>query len=351
MEGSPSLVEQISAIPQPGSPAAFDPSEFHDAVYEGDIDLVEEMIASGVPCDVVDGDGNTALLLAAEGEPLIVDALIKAGCNVNHQNEEGATALMSAVRYEDHDIVDALIKAGADPEIMDKHGQKAADMVTSADVAKALGIAQEDSEAKAPAAPNDTGRRASVSQRGNGIGRRASVANVAMDVAGLFIAISDGDADEVETALKGGVDINSRDDDLNTPLILAAEGEPAIVQLLLDRGADMDLQNRNGVTALIAAVKYEDPELAMMLIQAGASMDIRDRKGVARRILRWRSTRACRRRWRRSLAPARPSRSRRAPRRAAATRGDAARWCTFLRRCARCWTRSPRVTTRRSRSS
>ena len=200
MEGSPSLVEQISAIPQPGSPAAFDPSEFHDAVYEGDIDLVEEMIASGVPCDVVDGDGNTALLLAAEGEPLIVDALIKAGCNVNHQNEEGATALMSAVRYEDHDIVDALIKAGADPEIMDKHGQKAADMVTSADVAKALGIAQEDSEAKAPAAPNDTGRRASVSQRGNGIGRRA-VANVAMDVAGLFIAISDGDADEVETPL------------------------------------------------------------------------------------------------------------------------------------------------------
>ena len=94
------------------------------------------------------------------------------------------------------------------------------------------------------------------------------------------------------------------------------------MQLLLDRGADMDLQNRNGVTALIAAVKYEDPELAMMLIQAGASMDIRDRKG--RRAADFAmEVDACRRRWRRSLAPARPSRSRRA--RAAHTR--TARWC------------------------
>ena len=41
-------------------------------------------------------EGNTALLYAAEGEPKLVESLLKAGCDVNHQNNEGLTALMHA---------------------------------------------------------------------------------------------------------------------------------------------------------------------------------------------------------------------------------------------------------------
>ena len=46
--------------------------------------------------------------------------------------------------------------------------------------------------------------------------------------------------------------------DANTPLIMAAEGEYAICEALLAHGASVDLQNRNGISALIAAVKYTD---------------------------------------------------------------------------------------------
>ena len=46
--------------------------------------------------DARDEDGNTALILAAEGEPQIVEVLIAAGCNLNLQNEAGVTALMRA---------------------------------------------------------------------------------------------------------------------------------------------------------------------------------------------------------------------------------------------------------------
>jgi hypothetical protein len=51
--------------------------------------------------------------------------------------------------------------------------------------------------------------------------------------------------------LDAGVPVDSLDDDENTPLIIAAEGEDLIVELLLERGADIDKQNRNGVTALV----------------------------------------------------------------------------------------------------
>lgn len=69
---------------------------FFNAVAEGDVDEVDEIIAENVPLDSQDEDGNTALILAAEGEPQIVEVLIAAGCNLNLQNEAGVTALMRA---------------------------------------------------------------------------------------------------------------------------------------------------------------------------------------------------------------------------------------------------------------
>ena len=54
-----------------------------EAVTEGDSDEVEALLAKGVEVNGIDEDGNTALHLAAEGEPQIVAALIAAKCDVN----------------------------------------------------------------------------------------------------------------------------------------------------------------------------------------------------------------------------------------------------------------------------
>ena len=75
-----------------------DPADFFEAVAEGDVDLVVEFIHKGFNVDSVDDEGNSALLFAAEGEPLIVEALLEAGCNINHQNANGVTALMRAIK-------------------------------------------------------------------------------------------------------------------------------------------------------------------------------------------------------------------------------------------------------------
>jgi ankyrin repeat protein len=74
-------------------------------------ELVEELLGKGVPVDSTDDEGNTALLLAAEGEPEIVDICLKHGANVNHQNSEGLSALMCAVKYEDEAIITLLVEA------------------------------------------------------------------------------------------------------------------------------------------------------------------------------------------------------------------------------------------------
>ena len=70
----------------------------------------------------------------------------------------------------------------------------------------------------------------------------------------LVRAFRDADPRAVRKLIDGGADVNARDEDDNTPLILAAfYANPECVALLLQKGADANAANKAGVTALIRA--------------------------------------------------------------------------------------------------
>lgn len=92
----------------------------YDAVSDGDIDAVREALASGILVDVEDDHGCTALIMACEGEPLIVEELLARGAEVNHQSHDGTTALMTAVKYEDENIVGQVLACPACASTMRK---------------------------------------------------------------------------------------------------------------------------------------------------------------------------------------------------------------------------------------
>lgn len=68
---------------------------------------------------------------------------------------------------------------------------------------------------------------------------------------------------------------STRDNDGNTALIQNA-WDPDIATLLIERGADVNAQNKEGWTALFSA---SSEKLARALLQHGASVTIRDKKG------------------------------------------------------------------------
>ena len=102
------------------------------------------------------------------------------------------------------------------------------------------------------------------------------------DVDTLYRAAGGGDTSRVLTLLESGVDVNARTSDESYALNRAAVYNQAeMVRLLLDRGADPNVQNGEGDTPLICATKYAGGHAATvkLLVEGGTDLMIKDKDG------------------------------------------------------------------------
>jgi len=102
-------------------------------------------------------------------------------------------------------------------------------------------------------------------------------AALAGDGAGLFQAIRNGDLTAVKSHLAKG-EIEARDKRGATPLMHAAAfGNIETLKLLLDTGADVNARNHFDATALLWCARA--PDKARLLIERGASVNIQSKQG------------------------------------------------------------------------
>ena len=103
-----------------GQMAKFD---FGAAIAFGDLDSILSHIEEGTDVNALI-EGTSPLLIATiQGRTDIVSALVKAGADVDAQNQtNGATALAAAAFLGYSEVAEALISAGADPSIADYEG-------------------------------------------------------------------------------------------------------------------------------------------------------------------------------------------------------------------------------------
>jgi ankyrin repeat protein len=94
----------------------------------------------------------------------------------------------------------------------------------------------------------------------------------------LHIVVKRRDSTWLGFLLAKGAKPDVRDAQGNTPLAAAAQlGYTEGVQLLLDRRANVNLENNQGVTPLISAVQNRDMATTRLLLAAGASATRADR--------------------------------------------------------------------------
>lgn len=90
--------------------------------------------------------------------------------------------------------------------------------------------------------------------------------------------------EKVQQDLTNGADVNAKDDDGKTALMVAAyniEGKPEVARVLLEHGADVNAKDSRGKTALIWATDgvHQAPEVVRVLLQHGADVNAKDKDG------------------------------------------------------------------------
>ncbi|XP_051954360.1 kinase D-interacting substrate of 220 kDa B-like isoform X4 [Xyrauchen texanus] len=207
----------------------------------------------------VDGrsdNGQTPLMLASEqGSLEIVQELIRRGANVNLDDVDCWSALISAAKEGHVEVVKELLENSAYIEHRDMGGWTA---LTWASYKGRVEVATFLLESEAN--PNTTGQQYSVYP--------------------IIWAAGRGHAEIVKLLLEHGAKVNCSDKYGTTPLIWAArKGHYDCVMHLLENGADVDQEGANSMTALIVAVKGGYTEVVKELLKRNPNVNMTDKDG------------------------------------------------------------------------
>jgi cytohesin len=216
--------------------------------------------------------------------------LIRAAAQLEARDGEGRTPLHVAVQQDDNDdVVAGLLAAGADPNALDERRSPPLD--------RAVSVRTEALLLRAGARPRDA-----LHSQAEAVGEK------------LMAAIERDDEEAFADALESGADLGFRDSFGRTPLLSAVEqnrthmvtrlldagadvnashgvfgyaslhiagreGAEAMIRLLLERGASVDLVTLERHTVLHAAASGGVVWFAQLLLERGAALDARGEGG------------------------------------------------------------------------
>jgi ankyrin repeat protein len=192
--------------------------ELHASASKGDATAVRDLLAKGASIDARDDNGRTALLLATHANQIgSAKVLIDAGADVNAKDAINDSPYLYAGARGHLEILRMTLSHGADLKSTNRYGGTA-----------------------------------------------------------LIPAAERGHVETVRTLIEAGVDVDHVNK-LNWTALLEAivlgDGGPrhvAIVKLLVDAGADINLADGDGVTPLQNARKHGFTEIEKVLVAAGA---------------------------------------------------------------------------------
>jgi uncharacterized protein len=186
-----------------------------------------------------------------------ITAFLDAGINVNEQVEpDGETALILAASRGDLPIVKTLLGRQADPNINDKGGFTA--------LFRALAGRHHEVAELILAQP-----KLNLNQRG--LNR----------VTALISYASRDRADIVKSLIDRGADVTLQDGDGDTALHLTVQnGNAELTKLLLSKGAPVNIKNKVGGTPLMWAASTGNEEQARLLLEHGADPSLKDEDGT-----------------------------------------------------------------------
>uniref|UniRef100_A0A3B3HVG0 Ankyrin repeat domain 6b n=1 Tax=Oryzias latipes TaxID=8090 RepID=A0A3B3HVG0_ORYLA len=222
-------------------------SPLHLAAHKGHLEVVHILLKAGCDLDIEDDGEQTALHRAAVvGNTDVIGALIQEGCALDRQDKDGNTALHEVAWHGFSQSVKLLVKAGANVHAKNKAGNTALHL----------------------ACQNGHAQSSKVLLLG---GCRPDSKNTAGDTC-LHVAARYNHVAMIRILLGAFCSVSEKNLVGDTPLhVAAALNHKKTVRLLLEAGADSHVCNNAGQTALDQARDHNNPEVALLLTKAPQS--------------------------------------------------------------------------------
>ncbi len=235
------------------------------AVQTGDLKKIQQLAGSMNVNALSPEDHQTALMIAARcGWDMMAAELIKAGANLDEVDANGDTALHYSAQFGNLRVMKLLLEAGASTDRQDKWNQTPLIMCPGHSEFAGLAMLLEHH-----ANPNVVSFWAGTA---------------------LHYAAGHGSLSMINALLKHGANINLADKTGATPLIVACSStvvrwqeSPHSVAILplLAAGADLNTRDKGGCTALHNAVEpLLNIPLVELLLEKGADPTVADKDGV-----------------------------------------------------------------------
>ena len=250
-----------------------------DAVKKGSRDTVRALLTTRADVNAPETDGTTALHWAVRADDVeMVRLLLRAGADVTKTNRYGVMPLSLAATNGNAAMIDTLVAAGANPKSALPEGETV--LMTTARTGSV------------PAVRALLGYGADVKARERWQGETA-----------LMWAAAENHGAVVKLLVEHGAEVNARSSSLQFPkiafngstmvstpmprgsltalMMAARQGALDGVRALAEVGADLNLTEPEGSTALVLAILNSHPEVAVFLLERGANPNIGDAAGMA----------------------------------------------------------------------
>ena len=211
---------------------------------------------------------------------VILDRLIDSGLRINHENENEATALMMAAKYNYTDLIGLLaLRYNADLLYKNENEDTALSVALISgnsllfremvEVVRNQGRFDETKDVVTQAiltSPEEFNEKTKFLKSLASVGNDPTWINNTKGAIPLIAAIENGDHDTVKVLIESGANVSIKDENGNTPLIYAVVNkDKQSVLLLRSAGADVNEKNDKSISpiALSRSSDYAEVRIAM----------------------------------------------------------------------------------------
>lgn len=272
------------------------------ACQTGNFCMMKTLIFLGAKLDMTDRSGDTLINYTAQiGNQDRIHKLMLAGANIEVRDKSGRTPLLSACIWGKDDMVVYLLDRGADINAMDNNGNNALHVVMSeAEGAETVRVLIEhgvdvNHKNSSGQVPWFLLRRPGHDVESGVIDNLKLVLQAGADITVrnnsgdsiLHIAADLGSVEVGKLAIQYGADINWVDNNGQSPLNRCIAPSfstikpyaPELIDFLIAQGADVNLADAQKKTPLHNAASRGDAAIIQRLIDSGAQCDCKDALG------------------------------------------------------------------------